>query len=426
MTHNPSLIGNWHALGWGLLGVFIKGGLWIGFAGALLGMGIGGKRYRPLEGFLLLLAMVGLLVLGTWLFNRPFDPAHRVLPRIYFSADWYWEPNAQLKPRPEVWGGLLLALLGLSGYLLAVRRDRMAGSMAAIGFLAGGVGFALGQSVQAAHAWSPHWFQWGLLARLEPHINWWNMMEITFGATFAALLACALWLHQRLGDDRLVDDCGADSPATPDVVTVSPVWEGCLLSVYAALIAAAEFSDVALLEPFLQTGFIMGLLPIVAILGGRYGAYFYALPIVALPIAGKTLRELAYRNAEIPLIPAWILLVALPLAAMVAAAWWFARRSQRGQSGTDYARGGLVLSTCLYWSLNFAFFRFAWPWQPWTARTPSGLIFTVCAITLILAAIRWDGYRLRSSTTAVSDSRLSSATVPGTPESATQRGSHGC
>ena len=397
LTHNPSLIGNWCALSWGLLGVFIKGGIWIGLGGAFLGMGIGGKRYRPLEGFLLLLAMVGLLVLGTWLFNRPFDPARKILPRIYFSADWYWEPGAQLKPRPEVWGGLLLAWLGLSGYLLAVRRDWRAGGMAAVGFVAGGVGFAFGQTVQAAHAWSPHWFQWGPLARLEPHINWWNAMEITFGATFAGLLACALWLFQRLGDDRHVD-----RRTMSDVVTVPPAWEGGLLLIYATLIAAAEFSNVALLEPFLQTGFVMGLLPIIAILGGRCGPYFYVLPIVALPIAGKTLRELAYRNAEIPLVPAWILLVALPLTVTVAAAWWFVRRSQQGQSGTDYARGGLVLSTCLYWGLNLAFFRFAWPWQPWTARTPSGLIFTVCAITLILAAIRWDGYRLRSSTTAAS------------------------
>lgn len=383
LTQNPSLIGNWSALSWGLLGVFLKGGIWIGLAGACLGMGIGGKRYRALEGFTLVLAMLGLLMVGTWLLNRPFDPDHRVLPRIYFSADWYWEPEAQLKPRPECWGGLLLALLGLSGYVWAVRRDRLAAGMAAAGFLAGGVGFTIGQSVQAAHAWSPHWFRWGPLALLEPHVNWWNMMEITFGATFAGLLAVALWLHWRFGDDRQ-----SDLRTISDEVTVSPAWEGLLLAVYASALTAAEFSNREFIESFVQSGFVMGLVPVIFILGGRYGPYFYTLPIVALPIAGKTLRELAYRHAEFPLLPAWTLMFVLPSTATVAAAWWFARRSRQGQPGVAYARGALILTTCLYWSLNLAFFRFAWPWQPWTTRTPSGLIFTACALALIWSALR--------------------------------------
>lgn len=388
LTHNPALVGNWPALGWGMLGVFIKGGIWIGLAGAFLGMGVSGKRYRPVEGFFLLLGLIVLLVAGIWLLNRPFDPAQRLLPRIYFSASWHWEPTAmQLKPRPECWGGLLLAWLGLSGYLWGVRRDRLAASLAAVGFLAGGVGFALGQSVQAAHAWRPDWFRWGPLAALEPHINWWNLMEITFGATFAAVLACALWRYQRRGK-RLAGDDETDLQVKSDDVTVSPVGDGLLLSVYAILLAAAEFSGNALAEPFLQSGLVMGLLPVIAVLGGRYGPYFYALPIVVLPIAGKTLRELAYRNAEFPLLPAWLLLFILPLAVTVAAAWWLARRGQQGQSGAEYARIGLVLSVFLYWGLNLVFFRFAWPWQPWTTRTPSGLFFTICALALILAAIR--------------------------------------
>ena len=37
LTHDPGLVGNWAALGWGMLGLAIKGGLWIGFAGASWG-----------------------------------------------------------------------------------------------------------------------------------------------------------------------------------------------------------------------------------------------------------------------------------------------------------------------------------------------------------------------------------------------------
>lgn len=383
LTQNPGLIGNWHALSWGLVGVFIKGGIWIGLAGAFLGLGLGGKRYRAWEGFLLLLAMCGLFVLGVWLFNRPFDPAHRVLPRIYFSADWYWEPTAELKPRPECWGGLLCALLGLIVYLRGIRRDRFAAGLAFAGFLAGGIGFALGQTVQAAHAWNRHWFETGPLAQLEPHVNWWNMMEITFGATFASLLAVALWCHARFRGDRPVEPT-----AVSEEVTLSPTWEAALIATYTTCLAMSEFSNNPFMEVFQESGLVMGLVPILFILGGRYGPYFYTLPIVALPIAGKVLRELAYANADYSVAVAWPLAFVLPMIAATTAAWWFAHRGARGQSGAAYVRGGLILSACLYWSLNVAFFHFPWPWQPWTARTLSGLIFTFCALGLVLEALR--------------------------------------
>jgi hypothetical protein len=377
LTQNSALIGNWSALGWGLLGVFVKGGIWIGLGTAFLGLGISGRRYRPWEILAVLAAMLLLFVLGVWLLNRPFDPAERNLPSIYFSADWYWEPHAELKPRPECWGGLLMAWVGLVAYLQLVRHDRIARNLAAIGFVAGGVGFALGQSVQACHAWNLEWFQAGPFATLDPHINWWNMMEIAFGATFAALLACGLWF-QRLDVAQDVES---------DIVTVSPWWEGVLLTVYVVLLGGGEFLDSPQWELFLQVSLVMALLPIVVILGGRYGPYFYMLPIVMLPIAGKTLRELAYRNADVEPWLGWIAYVALPLIAATVAAWSFARRGERGQQGGIFARSALVLSALLYWGLNLAFFRFPWPWLPWTARTPSGIIFLICTLSLILAAI---------------------------------------
>lgn len=42
LTQNASLIGNWAALGWGMLGLAIKGAIWIGLAGLFLGMGLSG------------------------------------------------------------------------------------------------------------------------------------------------------------------------------------------------------------------------------------------------------------------------------------------------------------------------------------------------------------------------------------------------
>jgi hypothetical protein len=130
LTQDPALVGNRAALAWGMLGLAVKGGIWIGFAGAALGMGLGGVRYRPREIVLLWLGLLTLSGLGLDLLNEPFDPGRRVLPRIYFSADWHWQPGAQLKPRPEVWGGLLAALAGWVAYAGIGRRDGLAWRLA--------------------------------------------------------------------------------------------------------------------------------------------------------------------------------------------------------------------------------------------------------------------------------------------------------
>ncbi|MFN9972278.1 MAG: hypothetical protein ACK58T_20550, partial [Phycisphaerae bacterium] len=155
LTHDADLVGHAEAWRWGMLGLFIKGGIWISFFGAFLGMGLSGIRYRVTEILMLLLAMMGLVYVGIWLINSPYDPANRILPKIYFSDSWYFEPDkADLKPRREVWGGLLVALLGLVAWSRLVRKDRLALRLAAFGFLAGGLGFSGGQCIQSYHAWN--------------------------------------------------------------------------------------------------------------------------------------------------------------------------------------------------------------------------------------------------------------------------------
>ena len=158
LTHDAPLIGNWQALSWGMLGLAIKGAIWIGFAGLFLGMGLGGVRYRPAECLLMMLAAVALYHVGVWLLNSPFNPAERELPLIYFSDHWRWEPEATLKPRRECWGGLLLALSGLWAYVGRGRKDALAARLAGWAALGGCIGFPLGQSLQAFHAWNPDMF----------------------------------------------------------------------------------------------------------------------------------------------------------------------------------------------------------------------------------------------------------------------------
>jgi len=150
LTQNAPVIGNWEALRWGLLGTTIKGAIWIGFAGLFLGMGLGGKRYRPLELLFLMIAAVSMYFLGMALLNAPFDPANKTLPSIYFSASWHWQPDAtaaELEPRPECWGGLLAALALTIAYTGGWRKDALAHRLALWGLLGGGLGFTIANPI---------------------------------------------------------------------------------------------------------------------------------------------------------------------------------------------------------------------------------------------------------------------------------------
>ena len=214
LTHDAELVGNWAALRWGLLGLAIKGGIWIGFAGVLMGMALGGKRYRALEILLLFIVLFGLCFVGLYALNEPFDPANRQLPKIYFSDDWYWEPNkADLEPRRERWGGLLFALAGLWFYVAAIKRDAIARNLGLFGIVFGALGFAGGQCVQAYHSWNLANFQQGWLGRIEPYMNWWNTMETIFGMVLGLGLGLGVWLHRRqlpqaVEDEVELSPCG--------------------------------------------------------------------------------------------------------------------------------------------------------------------------------------------------------------------------
>jgi hypothetical protein len=377
LTHDAPLIGNWAALRWGMLGLSIKGGIWIGFAGTFLGMGLGGKRYRPAELALVILGLLGLAAAGIWALNSPFDPDNKILPRIYFSDDWRWEPGADLKPRPEVWGGLLFALGGLLSYTSVVRRDPLALRLGLFGILGGAMGFPLGQSLQAFHAWNPELFRAGIWVKLEPCMNWWNHMETTFGATMGAVLGFGLWWNHR----RIAPLDGDPEPTFP-----APL-ELVLAAVHVALLVTAEFFSVPSINAFYDFGLILGFLPVVAVAGGRWWPYLLMLPITALPIAGKTVRQLVYREAIIEPAPGWILYLVVPLTVTTAAAVLFARTARRSGEAAAFQRPALLLATWLYFGLNQAFFRFPWPWATWTLRTPNAIVFTACALGLTWAAL---------------------------------------
>jgi len=259
LTQDVDLIGNWEALRWGLLGCFIKGGIWIGFAGVFFGMGLSGVRYKPRHIFALMLAMLGAYFIGIRIFNYPFNPAEHELPLFYFSDDWRWEPNGDLSPRREQWGGLLLALIAVTLYAGHWSKDRLARNMALWGFLGGAMGFPLGQCIQAYHAWNPQIFDHGIWTNLDAYMNWWNMMEITFGTVMGATLGLGLWLNRRR-----IHPVGVEEE---DRLTL-PV-EGVLLAIHIVLLVCVVFFSFQQVDAVYDLGIIMGIIPLTALAGAR-------------------------------------------------------------------------------------------------------------------------------------------------------------
>ncbi len=374
LTHDAPLVGHWGALSWGMLGLAIKGGIWIGFAGTFLGMGLGGKRYRPTTMGLLMVGMVAAYYAGVYILNSPFDPELQKLPWLYFSDHWYWEPDQELKPRPECWGGLLFALGMLLLYTRGWRKDCLALRMGVWGILGGALGFPLGQSLQAFHAWNPEIFQDGIWKQLDPNMNWWNMMETTYGAVMGAMLGLGLWLNRT----RIQPMEKSEESTLP-----LPV-EGILLLVHLPMLILVEFHALWYVDMFYDLGLIMGLIPMIAIVGGGWWPFLQIFPLTLLPIAGKTVRQLVYNEAAIQPQLGWILYLIIPIALSLFLAIWFKRRFAERPSlrFTGYA---LLINTWMYFLLNFAFFRFPWPWAEWTSRTPNAIIFTIGAIGLTIA-----------------------------------------
>lgn len=378
LTHDAPLIGNGAALRWGMLGLALKGAIWIAFPGLFLGMALGPVRYRPGELALVLAALLLLCWIGIKLFNSPFDPAHKILPPIYFSDDWRWEPGADLKPRREVWGGLLCAAAGLFAYTGWRRRDPLAPRLGAWGALGGAIGFPLGQSIQATHAWHPEWFRGGIWDVLAPHINWWNMMETTFGAILGASLGLGVWIHRG----RIC----ADPIEAPGRAFPALAWS--LLAIHLALLIGTEFLAIPVVDALYDFGLMLVFIPLVAAAAWPRWACLVILPMVAIPICGKTLRELAYKEHAIGPLFGWLLCVGLPLIASLALVRSLERDLRASRTAGGAFRPIALWAVWLFFILNFAFFRFPWPWSAWTTRTPNGLIFLFCAVVLTLGALR--------------------------------------
>lgn len=375
LTQNAHLIGNQDAWWWGMLGLGVKGAVWVGFAGFFFGLGLTTVRYRFSELAWMLLSMCGLFVLGVWLLNEPYEPLENRLPWIYFSESEYWKPEGEVKPRREVWGGLWLSLSLLAVYVRLVRKDKLTFRMALWGAV-GGVGFPVGQLFQSYHAWygvAPWFEDWAKT------VNWWNLMETTFGFVLGAFLAIGLWLNRHLVGNQV-------SPSRPSG-TWAMGWEWVAIGLHIFLLACSDFLLVPALSRIYMYGVVIVCIPVLASLRGTWFPWLILSPITLFPIAGKTLINLAFKE-EGGIAPALGLLCyfVFPLAVSTFLVGMLRHRAHRGQQANPLVEL-LLFNTWALWLLNYAVFEYPLPWQTWTVRTPSAIVFFVFAACLTIAAL---------------------------------------
>ena len=387
LTHDPEMVGNWSALYWGMFGLAIKGSVWIGFCGLFLGMGLGGKRYTALEMLVVMLGSLLAYKAGVWLFNSPYDLETKRLPALYFSATWALFPNKpDLEPRFEAWGGIWLALIFFMAYAGVARKDGLAWRLGLWGVLGGALGFPGGQCIQAYHAWNVESFA----GEFWKTLNYWNFMETTFGLIMGAILGLGAWLHRsRI---RLIEYDRDDWMTIP--------WEIVLVVVHCALLI---LSDVYIPYPFIQDAFdlglIMGVMPMMAIAGGRLWPLLTIFPVTLLPIASKTISELVYSGHHVSPGLGWLAYMLIPMAIALFAVARYEIKAEEGLSANVFTSTALLICAWTYFLLNFAIFQFPWPWQTWTGRTPNAVVFALClaGLTWLALAARRNSWFARSA-----------------------------
>jgi len=153
-------------------------------------------------------------------------------------------------------------------------------------------------------------------------MNWWNWMETTFGATMGAVLGFGLWLNRR--KIRPAPDTG------PSQLSEGVEWF--VLTVHASLLIAVVFLPLRPVDALYDLGLMMGILPIVAVAGGRLWPYLLVLPVTLLPIAGKTVRNLVFNTGAINAQLGTYIYLVVPLVLAMALAIWFAEQAATGQT----------------------------------------------------------------------------------------------
>ncbi|MEZ6045844.1 MAG: hypothetical protein R3C11_09770 [Planctomycetaceae bacterium] len=81
-------------------------------------------------------------------------------------------------------------------------------------------------------------------------------------------------------------------------------------------------------------------------------------------------------------------MVTLPLLVLTLVALYWAQPARRNMPALQFGAWGLLLSSAVFFILNFAFLGFPWNWlQQWQLQTNSGMIYDIAWVVLSGAAI---------------------------------------
>lgn len=184
----------------GVVGIFLKGGLWFAVPGLVLAMlpsALSGK-YKMWEIILMFLLFPVVSVIGTKIFNTPYDKENNKFPKLYFSLN-----------RREEWGSNVMIILVLTVFSLA-KGDFFAVGAGAVGFITGGMGFLIGlilYDIERRHGDKFFGSLWK-----KGYIDGWKIMEHAFGAFSGG----ALMLYFALTSKHLTALCDSiDLSALP-------------------------------------------------------------------------------------------------------------------------------------------------------------------------------------------------------------------
>lgn len=159
--------------GRGYRGLILKGLLWFGICGEIMGMAFStltGKYYSVVQIIAIFLLIPFIQALGVLIFNKPYDPKKNIFPKIYLSTS-----------SREEWGGnilMLAVLLGISIY----NGDWYAIGFSLTGMIFGALGWCLGiffYDIQIHPLKNGKY----IFGKYQKNIDGWKIMEFTLGAS---------------------------------------------------------------------------------------------------------------------------------------------------------------------------------------------------------------------------------------------------
>ncbi|MGN1478724.1 MAG: hypothetical protein ACI4XH_03065 [Acutalibacteraceae bacterium] len=172
----------------GYAGLALKGALWFGIAGVILGMtfsAVSGYIYSVYELIVFAAVIPFVQALGVRIFNKPYDKSKGLFPKIYFSIS-----------SREEWGGNLLMLI-LSLAFVLIKGDYFAALFSLTGIISGAVGWIIAiyfyDKVNRPLKSGKYIFG---KANKNGYIDGWKIMEFTLGAVNGLSFAAFFFLSK--------------------------------------------------------------------------------------------------------------------------------------------------------------------------------------------------------------------------------------